>query len=52
MQAAFRYWPVKPLSPPTSPREGHTYLSGLMDKPFDFAKLCGVKEFYSKICTW
>jgi hypothetical protein len=50
MHTALKLWPDRPVSPPTGPREGETYLAGLMAKPTDFAKLCEVKEFYSKIC--
>jgi hypothetical protein len=50
-QAAFKHWPERPPSPPTSPTEGFTYLTCLLAKPTDFAKLLGVTEFYSKICT-
>jgi ribonuclease HI len=48
----FHSWPQKPrCGPPSSPLEGIKYLSSLMAKPTDFAKLLTVTEFYSKICT-
>jgi hypothetical protein len=50
-KAAFKHWPERPPSPPTSPTEGFKYLACLLAKPTDFAKLLGVTEFYSKICT-
>jgi hypothetical protein len=50
-QTAFKYWPQRPSAPPTSLAEGFVYLTCLLAKPTDFAKLLGVTEFYSKICT-
>ena len=43
--------PARPPSPPTGSPEGFKYLTYLLAKPTDFAKLLGVTEFYSKICT-
>jgi len=50
IHTALKFWPDRPVSLPTSLREGETYLAGLIAKPTDFVKLCEVKEFYSKIC--
>jgi RNase H len=50
-RAAFKHWPARPPSPPTGSPEGFKYLTCLLAKPTDFAKLLGVAEFYSKICT-
>ena len=50
-QTAFKYWPQRPFAPPTCLAEGFAYLTCLLAKPTDFAKLLGVTEFYSKICT-
>jgi hypothetical protein len=50
-KTAFFHWPDRPPTPPTNRSEGIAYLSGLLDKPTEFAKLLGVTEFYSKICT-
>jgi ribonuclease HI len=50
-KAAFKHWPARPPLPPTSSSEGFKYLACLLAKPTDFAKLLGVTEFYSKICT-
>ena len=49
----FSRWPlIQSLTgPPTSQREGTSYLARLLAKPADFAKLLKVTEFYSKICT-
>jgi len=48
----FARWPLKPYSrvPPTTPKEAHGYLRGLLAKPTDFANFLDVTEFYSKIC--
>jgi hypothetical protein len=48
---AFKHWPERPPSPPIGPTKGLTYLTCLLAKPTDFAKLLKVTEFYSKICT-
>ena len=50
-KTAFRYWPQRPFAPPTCLVEGFAYLTCLLAKPTDFAKLLGVTDFYSKICT-
>ena len=50
-KTAFKYWPQRPPAPPTSLAEGFAYLTCLLAKLTDFAKLLGVTEFYSRICT-
>ena len=50
-RTAFRFWPQKPLTPPTNQGEGINYLKCLIAKPSDFARFLGVTEFYSTICT-
>ena len=50
-RTAFRFWPQRPHSIPSTEKECIDYLSRLMSKPPDFAKLLKVTEFYSTICT-
>src|SRR5438045_2149587 len=47
-RTTFRFWPQKPLTPPTNQGEGIDYLKCLMVKLANFARFL---EFYSMICT-
>jgi hypothetical protein len=50
-KAAFRFWPQKPLTPPTDQKESISYLTRLIAQPADFAKFLEVTKFYSTICS-
>jgi hypothetical protein len=51
MAASFNKWPLRPTSPPSTPKEGLEYLALLLSQPRDFEALLWLTNFYSKICT-
>jgi ribonuclease HI len=51
MAASFNKWPLRPISPPSTPKEGLEYLALLLSQPRDFEALLRLTNFYSKICT-
>jgi hypothetical protein len=51
MAASFNKWPLRPTSPPSTPKEGLEYLALLLSQPRDFEALLRLTNFYSKICT-